>query len=102
VVSSIGEPTLPKRSVVPEGGLRVVAIRWLARRLGVPVSPTIILLTQLKRAAPWNAESGPTRVIGIDERAAAGTGRARMFGLPPGRRLILPALPGQNERNGHA
>jgi transposase len=38
----------------------------LARRLGVPVSRDIIL-TNLRRAAPWNAESGPTRVIGIDE-----------------------------------
>jgi transposase len=38
----------------------------LARRLGVPVSRDIIL-TNLRRAVPWNAESGPTRVIGIDE-----------------------------------
>ena len=38
----------------------------LARRLGVPVSRDVIL-TNLRRAAPWNAESGPTRVIGIDE-----------------------------------
>jgi hypothetical protein len=38
----------------------------LARRLGVPVSRDIIL-TNLRRAAPWNAENGPTRVIGIDE-----------------------------------
>jgi hypothetical protein len=38
----------------------------LARRLGVPVSRDVIL-ANLRRAAPWNAESGPTRVIGIDE-----------------------------------
>jgi hypothetical protein len=33
----------------------------LARRLGVPVSRDVIL-TNLRRAAPWNAENGPTRV----------------------------------------
>jgi hypothetical protein len=39
---------------------------WLARRLGVPMSRDVIL-TNLRRAAWWNAESGPTRMIGIDE-----------------------------------
>ncbi len=38
----------------------------LARRLGMPVSRDEIL-TNLRRTVPWNAESGPTRVIGIDE-----------------------------------
>jgi transposase len=38
----------------------------LARRLGVPVSRDVIL-SNLRRVAPWNEESGPTRVIGIDE-----------------------------------
>ncbi len=38
----------------------------LARRLGMPVSRDV-RLTNLRRAVPWNAESRPTRVIGIDE-----------------------------------
>ncbi len=37
----------------------------LARRLDVPVSRDVIL-TNLRRAAPWNAESGRMRVAGID------------------------------------
>jgi transposase len=38
----------------------------LARRLGVPVSRDVIL-SNMRATAPWNAESGPTRVVGIDE-----------------------------------
>ena len=38
----------------------------LARRLGMPLSRDVIL-TNSRRAASWNAASGPTRVIVIDE-----------------------------------